>query len=334
MRSFLPVRQLYTVALLCLAWMSPLAQAEEGVLQLRGYGPKVTRLAVSPDGKLLAVAIGDLDTAVNIWDLGMGKKVCSLTGHKGRVTGLSFSPDGKLLAIAALRGTAQLWQVGSWERPLPFDPPEAEFGGLAFSPDGKRIVWCGSKPVGERPVPVLLVWDAKARAWQEVAVPGKPLSGVVFLPDGKEMITSGDDGLLRFWDAATLEQKRTFKVSVKPLEGLALSPDGKWLGIRNSLAQPIVVYDVERRKVGWRENTLGHRNALAFSPDSKLLVQRWADWVRVWEADTGIFYRRLKPPKGNQNTALAFTPEGKLITAGGEGILIWDRKFLKPLPRP
>jgi WD40 repeat protein len=338
MRSSLFVRQpnisfLYTAIFLAIGWMTPLAPAEEGVIQLRGYGPQVSGLAVSPDGKLLAVAGESRDYMVNIWDLGTRKKVASLAGHKGRITGLSFSPDGKFLAIATLRGTAQLWRVGSWERPLPFDPPDVVFRGLAFSPDGKRIVFCGSKPVGEKPIPVLLVWDAKARTWQEVTVPRKPLSGVVFLPDGKEMITAGDDGLLRFWDPATLKQKRTFNVA-EDLKGLALSPDGKWLGLSSSpFRKPFVVYDIERHKVGWKEIMLASLTAMAFSPDSKLLVHHWGDWVGVWEADTGIFYRYVKPPKAAQNTALAFTPEGKLITAGSEGILIWDPKFLTPLPR-
>jgi RNA polymerase sigma factor (sigma-70 family) len=56
------------------------------------------RLALSPDGKLLA--IGEVE-GIRVWDLAAGKLVHKLKGHTGYVVSLSFSPDAIYLASAS-----------------------------------------------------------------------------------------------------------------------------------------------------------------------------------------------------------------------------------------
>jgi len=45
-------------------------------------------------------------------------------------------------------------------------------------------------------------------------------------PDGKVLISSGDDNAIRFWDIATGRNFRTDKTHTGPVRGVALSPDG------------------------------------------------------------------------------------------------------------
>jgi tetratricopeptide (TPR) repeat protein len=60
------------------------------------------------------------------------------------------------------------------------------------------------------------------------------IKGLVFTPDGKQLVSAGDDKVIRVWDWQTGSTVRTIRGQVGPgLEGLiyaiALSPDGRWL---------------------------------------------------------------------------------------------------------
>jgi WD40 repeat protein len=62
---------------------------------LKGPDSGVWRLAISPDGKLLAS--GDWDGVVKLWDLTTGKEVATLKDSypAGAVAALAFTRDGK-----------------------------------------------------------------------------------------------------------------------------------------------------------------------------------------------------------------------------------------------
>ena len=76
-----------------------------------------TKLAFSPDGRLLAVPRGE---GVHMMDVAGWKRAAQLQGHTGRVTAVAFSPDGALVATASEDGTVQVWNAGPGE-PLPAD---------------------------------------------------------------------------------------------------------------------------------------------------------------------------------------------------------------------
>src|SRR4051812_14702812 len=64
----------------------------------------VNCLAVSPDGKLVALAYSAADSTCEVRALPSGEVVKTRKGHTRMVRGLAFSPDGKLLATAGVDG--------------------------------------------------------------------------------------------------------------------------------------------------------------------------------------------------------------------------------------
>jgi WD40 repeat protein len=105
-------------------------------------GPRASIVAISPDGKFLALH-GTTKTPGSTGDIlvvdRQGNKKLHLMGHTGRVTSVAFSPDGQRLA--SLSGEIKLWDLHNGQEVLTLTTTGAGFAGsaLQFSGDGHRL---------------------------------------------------------------------------------------------------------------------------------------------------------------------------------------------------
>ena len=79
------------------------------------HGP----MAISPDGKLLAVGIVDepfVRYGVRVYDLKTRKALHTYSGHQGPITALVFTPDGSALASGAQDTGVLLWDLGKLKK--------------------------------------------------------------------------------------------------------------------------------------------------------------------------------------------------------------------------
>src|SRR5262249_44426317 len=168
-----------------------------------------TALAFIPDGTKLIV--GTNDHTLRVWDVSgerprLLNKLGESQGSADEVWGLAISPDGKTAATSGRRHSLGVWDLptdGAKEANPP-KSPRRYHGALADSPEGKTVASGGSD-------------DGKLRLWN-VADPKSPqphfvldahegahsrhgtVHAVAFAPDGKTLVSGGDDGVLRFWD--------------------------------------------------------------------------------------------------------------------------------------
>jgi WD40 repeat protein len=81
-----------------------------GTQEMLGVNRKdVVRVALSPDGALLAAAYDD--HTIHIWDIARREELSNFYGHNNSIIHLRFTPDGKLLISSSLDGTIRLWGV-------------------------------------------------------------------------------------------------------------------------------------------------------------------------------------------------------------------------------
>nr|WP_295129755.1 AAA family ATPase [uncultured Roseateles sp.] len=153
-----------------------------------------TNLALSPDGKLIAAAAGNL---VMLWSRAAGKAqlLATLDRHQGDLRDLNFSPDSRRLVTASVDRTARVWDVSDLKADP--SPPSRELGGghsssvssADFSPDGQFVVTAGADGS-------IRVWDANT-GQEKAALLGRhrgKINMAAFHPDGRQIISVGDDG--------------------------------------------------------------------------------------------------------------------------------------------
>jgi WD40 repeat protein len=182
-----------------------------------------TTVALSPDGKMLAVADtryagGHPRTVLRLFDLTTGRESRALPGVQQRTVALIFSPDGKTL-VSSGEKDVHVWDVatGAEKRHFP--------GGgshLHFSPDGKRLISTAA---------VIRVWDVDSG--KEFHPPEGfqgYVSSLCFAPDGKTVAACSwdwDRGVIVLWDARTGQLLRTLRGHESYIRSLQFAQDGR-----------------------------------------------------------------------------------------------------------
>src|SRR5262249_15932204 len=148
-----------------------------------------------------------------------------------------------------------------------------------------------------------------------------------------ELITTGREGTVRFWDVASGELERVLYPPLRGITASALSPDGHTLALSSKQTvdkeqvSVILLVDVESTRLLAPESIKirplkGAKewvDCLAFSPDGKWLASAGhREQVRLWDLKTGE-HREVGGPE-NVAWDLAFSPDGKhLLTAPHDG---------------
>lgn len=160
----------------------------------------IVSLRYNADGSRLAA--GDDEGRVYVWEL--SDRVGSIgdpeiyEGHSEAVTSLSFSPDGRRLASTGADGTVRLWNVTLGLGGI-LTRTDALYTYVTFSPDSSALLIGADNGT-------LTAWDFELNAVSfETAAHGAAITGIFFDPQTPgQVITTGEDGVLRFWTAERL----------------------------------------------------------------------------------------------------------------------------------
>ena len=181
----------------------------------------------SPDGRFL-VAGSDQAGAIRVWEVATGRaRRDPRWPHPARrLPGLQ--PGRREAGVRQLRRHREdLGLPGSEGRCRSIEVTPAGSPASPFIPMGRA-----SPPRVSMPrVPARSACGTPTRPRTRRSSEGTPPScaGCSFLPDGQRLVTLGDDGVLKLWDAASGQETLSITAHLRNGLGLAVSPDGRRL---------------------------------------------------------------------------------------------------------
>jgi WD40 repeat protein/beta-lactamase regulating signal transducer with metallopeptidase domain len=317
------VAVLAALACLAVAGVGPLHSAPDGQPAAQGEPAKTAQASTDPQGDSLPTgALARLGT--------------SRLRHGAEVTFVTFTPDGKTLVTAGRDNTIRLWNLASGKeirrlarlRPVAAKPQlkedraakekaQAELmlrlmargggrGGtfcVALAPDGKTLAAdCGSNAIQ--------LWDVETgKELRQIQGPPGGLVGLLFSPDGRALAARSSNGTLVVWETDTGKEVRRIQPTPRPRNN----------GI-------VFVF-------GGGGDDGGDSPGMAFTPDGKQLVAAATDYekqqdneeqqavgsVKFWDLATGKEVRKVPAPQGARASAVALTPDGKVLAYGSGG---------------
>jgi WD40 repeat protein len=285
----------------------------------------VGALAMSPDGKTLAVGAGAKmlvlgngkggewvygrpDRTVSLHDIRSGRLLQSFKTSATHCPALAFSPDGRLLAGASYNETrfanvvtnaaVTVWdtKTGQPVHQLGWTPGDAVPSALGFSSDGDLLG--GAISVGiMRSEGRVRLWNMRqGEALPDLVFDGTGSSTISFQPGGPILASAGLNSTIVLWD---LSQSRLFQklrprtgdvksVFVRP-ESLELLVMGDWAGQGFNMKRGFQSRLWQERFYGpGCLSRSGKRFANLLSPKGEVELT-----IRVWDWETGREYFSL-----------------------------------------
>lgn len=350
------------------------AKSGDPVRDFVGHSGDVVSVSFSADSRRLLT--GSLDKKAMLWDVETGRVLHTYFAHTWWVWSAAFSKDESRIVTAGQDGKVIVWNTEpkpGEKDPQPSPPFTGHIGPVysaAFSPDGQYIVSGGydnrvlvwhpddvnqfdyseaisANKDGTDPVVNSRTGVTTGRRrgnpapkFRELEGHTAPVRTVAFSPNGKMILSAGNDNTIKLWSfAAEADGKAAAGDLVKSLRGHAswvrsavFSPDGHWVlsGGLDAKAKLWSIAGYEEVRVFQERVLQGHANAIlaaAFAKDGRRVVTASRDrTTRTWDFDTGRPLATFEEGHDYLTTTAIYFPDGKqLLTAAADNtVRLWD----------
>lgn len=244
---------------------------------LLDHADRVRSVDFNRDGTLLASA-GD-DGVVVVCEAASGRPRAK-AHQNGRARSVSFDPDGSLLATAGTDGKVRLWDLKAVKAPQATPSGTTPGGGPPNEAAPKVTSASAAPPVDAR----------NLRRYELARFVGHKgeVCDAAFLSDGRQVVTAGADGTVRFWDVARGCEVRRFTGYPGRVESVDVSRDGQSI-LCGGAGGFIVLQDVRTGAVTRRFPAhQGTVRCVRFDPWSRRFVSGGDDGALIaWMVKTG-----------------------------------------------
>jgi WD40 repeat protein len=241
------------------------------------------------------------------------------------MTCLACDPGCLHIATGSSNGSVKVWDIEGRKTPETLRVSE-DVQAICYSRCG-RLLACGGTNG------VLTVWDSTSlTVLRSATLRGRCIVQIVYALNDRMLVIADAAGALVMYDADTLAEIGSLRLGGM-VRSVAISPSGDVLAA-GDINGNVRLWDLNtRKKLYALKNECGAVNAVAFSPDGKLLATGCKatnhassnfGTITIWCISTGD---RVASWEGDRNSvlALAFLNDRCLSSAGLEGsVRFWD----------
>jgi len=297
----------------------------------------INPLVASPDGRRLYFAWtlvneddSDGPAYLDSWDVDSGELHVVPLGADG-MSGAAMLPGNRLLLLT---DTAAITLDGATLHPVNSVAVNLSTPFVAISPDGRTLaVQSRDLSGGIFGDTFSLVDLTTGRRTPAAGSHSAQIDAMAFTPDGRSIVTTGDDANVIVWSTATAAPVETLTGHAGRIAGLAIGADGSTI-YTSALDGVIFGWDLGRGRRFGNPFTIGSAGpagqrfgqpALAVSPDGSRFAMRGA------KGDVAIVSTRTVDVQSSFGDgadvgvqALAWSKQGQLAVGGGTGLQLWD----------
>ncbi len=159
--------------------------------------------------------------------------------------------------------------------------------------------------------------------WRHTHNTGTTLSGhkgfvraVLYSPNGKLIVTAGDDGAVKLWNPLTGKEISKLVQYSSPITAVSFLPNSNKLAI--PLGSSMAIWDVATKKqIAILPEGSGSW-IFTFSPDGKILATAHGKIAKLWSMENYKELATLDTQRGDIRS-VSFSPDGKILATGSEG---------------
>jgi len=328
-------------------------------------------LTYSPDGSLIASG-SENDPIIKIWDLKSGKIIGKLDEHIDASTALSFSPDGTKFLSASKDNKIMYWDIVNWTlidsvtinnpiNDIIFENENTFYTGqqggnvkkwsTSTFTSPQQLYNCESDitkldlhkstlVIGTKKGTIITFDLSKNQEIIKKKIHLGKIVGLKFYNDGKNLVSTGGDGLIHFWNIENLMESKHIKASPVAISAFDANTQKNLIIVANK-NKTIKVFNLEGNLLhtftSKTDDSKQPIKALALSPDGTTIASanyrhipsirksKKESIIQIWDLKRGSIYKTFKG-EVNPIYSFDFHPlENRLITLGdNRKVTFWD----------
>lgn len=300
----------------------------EELLSFEAHTYPVSSVRFSPDGALLASTSYERPTGgeVRVWSASDGAERHRFQAGYAPMTCADWSPDGRRVHAGSWVGLFATWELGGDAEGRVIEVGSQDdyraVNALAVSPDGSLVV------LGGKDDQLHLFDAATGEKRLQIDAHERAVWGVALAPDGELLASASQDGSIGVWDPESGRALARLLGHGSTVRGLAFAPDGGALASA-SADGTVRLWDAGALRAPLEGRAFGEAGETyvyhaAESPDGRYLAVAFHDGRTVLSSRADGAELRVLEHEDWVNW-IDFTADGgRLLTAGQNGLAVWD----------